>query len=104
MESLVGLGSFGALVTWLACAVIGGMAGQRKGAGLVGTLLGLILGPLGAAFAIAMVGSRGECMYCRELVRYEARKCPHCQSTLKADPPASAAPQVPAAAPPHADA
>ena len=94
MNSLVSLGGFGFFSSWLACAIIGGMAGQRKGAALVGTLLGLILGPFGAAFAIAMVGARGECLYCRELVRYQARKCPHCQSTLKVDPPAAPPPSA----------
>lgn len=92
MESLVGLGSFSALILWLSCAVVGGMAGQRKGATIVGVGLGLILGPIGAMFAIAMVGSRGECLYCRELVRYQAKKCPHCQSALTVTPPAAAPP------------
>lgn len=91
-DGLIGLGGFSFFATWIACAIIGGLAGQRKGAALVGVMLGLILGPFGAAFAIAMVGARGECLYCRELVRFQARKCPHCQSTLKIDPPAAAPP------------
>jgi len=104
LEALSGLVGFGAFVSWFGCAIIGGMVGQRKGAGVVGTVLGLVLGPLGVCVAIAMIGSRGECMYCRELVRYEARICPHCRSTLKAAPTTAAVAQAPAAAPPHADA
>ncbi len=89
MGSLIGGGFF---VTWLCCIVIAGMVGQRKGSGLVGALLGLVFGPLGVAFSIAMIGARCDCPFCCELVRFKATKCPHCHSVLAA--PGTAKPRV----------
>jgi len=86
MDNLLGLGGFGLFVTWMSCAILGGMIGHRKGAAVAGMLFGIALGPIGVAFAMAMAGGRGECLYCMELVRYQAKKCPHCHSELTVKP------------------
>lgn len=74
------------LLIWFLCAIIGGMIGVRKHAGVAGFFMGLLLGPLGLLIAIFMRGNRPECPFCKELVHPEARRCPHCQKDFAPSP------------------
>jgi hypothetical protein len=70
------------IVIWFLCGIIGAMIGSQKGAGCVGFLLGILLGPLGIIISLVMQGDRKRCPYCRELIHKDALKCSKCGSAL----------------------
>jgi hypothetical protein len=67
---------------WLLCGIVAAMIGRRKGAGCVGFVVGLILGPIGIIIALVMKGNRKACPFCKELVNRDATVCPHCQKDI----------------------
>jgi hypothetical protein len=50
--------------------------------GIESFFLGFFLGPCGIVIA-AFLGTGKFCCYCREPIKFEARKCPHCHSELR---------------------
>jgi hypothetical protein len=75
-----------ALLLWLLCGIAAAMIGAKKGAGCLGFILGVILGPFGILFALVMKGNRRVCPHCKELIHQEATTCPHCQRDLSVTP------------------
>ena len=67
----------------LVCGFLGGVIGARKGASKAGWALGCLRGPIGLLIAAFLVGDRGICPYCRELVRRGSTVCPHCQRDIE---------------------
>jgi len=78
MFELLGFGVF-----WFICAIIAALIGDRKGEGVAGFLLGLLLGPLGIIAAALSRGNRMNCPYCKELINKKATVCPHCQREIE---------------------
>lgn len=96
VEGIAFLVQAGTLGTWITAVLISAIVGGRKGMGGVGFFLGLLFGPFGMALVLAMVGSRMDCPFCSELVKYQAKKCPHCHSSLVAakEPAATSVPSA----------
>lgn len=67
---------------WIACAIAGAAVGGRVNSAGTGFILGLILGPLGLIIAFTLKGDRRKCPFCAELVKPEAKVCPHCQRDI----------------------
>jgi len=63
------------------CGFIAAAIGARKGNAGKAFFVGFLSGPFGILFAILSRGNRVHCSFCHELMRSEARVCPHCQRT-----------------------
>lgn len=64
-------------------ALIGALAAQKRGFSMVaGVLGGMLLGPLLALLMFFVSGDRTKCPHCAELIKKEAKLCPHCRSDL----------------------
>ena len=72
------------IVAWLACGIAAAIIGARKGEGLGGFILGVLLGPIGILIVAVSRGNRRECPACRELIHAAARICPHCRTEIGA--------------------
>lgn len=61
-------------------SILGHILGSRKGAAKQGAVLGLLLGPPGVLFVLAMRGDQKDCPFCFMLVRGPATVCPYCEN------------------------
>jgi len=72
------------VAVWLASAFVGGMIGAAKGRPTLGCVLGLVLGPLGAAITLVISGTLRDCPYCSRFIPKVATVCPHCGQDMPA--------------------
>jgi hypothetical protein len=81
------------VVVWLIFVVAGALFGSRKGRPLLGTLLGLFLGPVGVVIIYLVpptdvtrvrrpLGLITGCPWCGEPIRSDSRICAHCFQRL----------------------
>jgi hypothetical protein len=63
---------------WLLFGVLAASVGSRKGYPGLGCILGLLLGPVGAAIMLLARGTLRECPHCSTLIPRVALMCPHC--------------------------
>jgi len=64
--------------------LVSSVIGSRKGSPIAGTVLGLILGPLGAIIVL-LSGDKNRiaCQYCAEKIQKVAKICPHCRKDIQ---------------------
>ena len=62
------------------CAVIGGIIGDRKDAGLAGVMWGMFLGPLGVLIAALVLKLR--CPHCNGRLNGKPSRCQHCAQEI----------------------
>jgi hypothetical protein len=89
MEVLAGL--------WFLFAAVPAILAYQKGRSAVGWfVLALVISPLLALLFVAVLpnlyerrerASRTPCPFCKELIKRDAVRCPHCRSDLAAEPP-----------------
>jgi uncharacterized membrane protein len=73
-----------AIFVWIVSILISAVIGARKGSPLGGTILGLILGPLGTVIVLLSGDkNRSACPYCAEQIQKAAKICPHCHKELQ---------------------
>jgi hypothetical protein len=68
------------LLVWIIFSIPCAVIGSRKGSGLIGFFLGLILGPAGLLFAANITGKQQFCAFCLDEMPPTAVVCPHCRS------------------------
>lgn len=73
------------VVAWMICAIIAAAIGNTKGEAGLGCLFGFLLGPIGILIMVLSAGDRVPCPFCKEMMKRDARLCPHCRSAI---PPA----------------
>ena len=66
---------------WLSSPFMGGAIGDRRDALGCGVWLGFLFGPVGV-FCSLFLDGRQPCTVCAELIRVQAKLCPHCHSRL----------------------
>ena len=52
------------LIFWIVCGCIAAAIGSKKGEGVAGFFIGLLLGPLGIVFALISTGKNVKCPFC----------------------------------------
>lgn len=71
------------LFIWIAGAFFATMIGYNKGRTLLGVVLGIVFGPLGAIqMAVVQSNNKTNCRYCQKSIMKAATRCPHCTSEL----------------------
>lgn len=70
------------ILFWILFGIIAAVIGDKKGQGLFGLFLGILLGPLGILIILTTKGDRKSCPYCKELIHKKATRCSHCQKEL----------------------
>jgi hypothetical protein len=73
---------FYSIVIIIIFGIIAAIIGDKKGQGLFGLFLGILLGPLGVLIMLTTKGNRKNCPYCKELIHKNATRCSHCQKEL----------------------
>ena len=63
-------------------AVVGALLGSRRGRPRLGSLLGILLGPVGWLAVLLASDRRPKCPRCKGAVESSALKCPHCGAEL----------------------
>ena len=66
---------------------VGAFIGKSRGRAVLGSILGLCLGPLGWLITGLLPDRRPKCPECHGLVDASARKCRHCGSAITGMPP-----------------
>ncbi|MBS4034352.1 MAG: zinc ribbon domain-containing protein [Ignavibacterium sp.] len=70
------------LIIWAVFGFVGMMIGNNKGAGGMGCILGLLLGPIGWIITAVSKGDKVQCPYCKEFINKAAVVCPHCHKDI----------------------
>ena len=70
------------LLIWFLFGIVAAMIGKRKGEGLLGFIVGILLGPIGILIVLFSKGNRKICPACKEFIHKDATRCPRCQKEL----------------------
>jgi Na+/melibiose symporter-like transporter len=87
------------VVLWVLFAFVPAILAYQKGRNALGWfMLALVLSPLLALLFVAVLpnlyerrerASRVPCPFCKELIKRDTVRCPHCRSDLAVEPPAT---------------
>lgn len=70
------------VLIWLACGMVSGAIGLRKGEGPLGFLTGLLFGPYGICIALFTRATCRPCPGCGRRINRKLPFCPHCNQDL----------------------
>jgi hypothetical protein len=71
------------IVSIMLSGYIGALIGQRRGRGMTGALLSIVLGPLGWLIVIIMPdANKAACPACRTMIPFDASICANCRTAV----------------------